>query len=325
MKRLNEYSLRVGDIILTTTTAAVSKTIRVATRSDISHAMVYVQAGSVIDATAEGVHARNIQRLFFEESCSIYALRLRSELSDEQLSTICTFLRGRIGTEYSTEEAIQTVFGGAEEWSRKQFCSRLVAQAFASAGVSLVNNPNFCSPADIKNSTELISVDNATVVVTDEEVTLWDSRVDTPQMMRQATNKVLDGARSKDVSIQTFDDLHRRLAAHPNEDEYFCGLLEESGYLTLWQIEVEENPWHFDFTQMSEVPEEIVRPYCENVLAVDPAENRFAINRDAYEKFWQEYELLFFKKMANLYENLVALRLKQVEVAKSWLEANQQG
>jgi hypothetical protein len=43
MKRLNEASLKVGDIILTTTTATVSKAIRTATRSDISHAMIYVQ------------------------------------------------------------------------------------------------------------------------------------------------------------------------------------------------------------------------------------------------------------------------------------------
>src|SRR5690606_28294868 len=67
MKRLNATVLVPGDIILTTTTAAASRAIRVATRSDISHAMVYVQNCSVIDATGEGVHARNTQRIFFEE------------------------------------------------------------------------------------------------------------------------------------------------------------------------------------------------------------------------------------------------------------------
>jgi hypothetical protein len=38
LKRLNESVFRPGDIVLTTTTVAVSKVIRVATRSDISHA-----------------------------------------------------------------------------------------------------------------------------------------------------------------------------------------------------------------------------------------------------------------------------------------------
>ena len=43
LKRLNEVALIPGDIILMTTTAAISKTIRIATQSDISHAMVYVE------------------------------------------------------------------------------------------------------------------------------------------------------------------------------------------------------------------------------------------------------------------------------------------
>ena len=83
MKKLDEASLKVSDIILTTTTAAVSKAIRLATRSDISHAMVYVQDHSVIDATGEGVQARNTQRLFFEDDCFVYALRLRAGLTEE--------------------------------------------------------------------------------------------------------------------------------------------------------------------------------------------------------------------------------------------------
>ena len=43
MKRINDAVLRPGDIILTTSAAKVSKGIRFATGSDISHAMVCVQ------------------------------------------------------------------------------------------------------------------------------------------------------------------------------------------------------------------------------------------------------------------------------------------
>jgi hypothetical protein len=63
MKKLDESSLKVGDIILTTTTAAVSKAIRTATRSDISHAMISVADHSVIDATAEGVQSGRVLEL----------------------------------------------------------------------------------------------------------------------------------------------------------------------------------------------------------------------------------------------------------------------
>ncbi|EQD44736.1 hypothetical protein B1B_13403, partial [mine drainage metagenome] len=72
MKRLNESALQIGDIVLTTSTAKVSKSIRRFTRSDVSHAMVYVETCSVIDATGEGVHARNTQRLFWDDQCAVH-------------------------------------------------------------------------------------------------------------------------------------------------------------------------------------------------------------------------------------------------------------
>jgi len=64
--------------------------------------MVCVEDRSVIDATGEGVHARNTQRLIFEEECSVHVLRLRGNISDAQLSAVRTYMRGHIGTQYST-------------------------------------------------------------------------------------------------------------------------------------------------------------------------------------------------------------------------------
>jgi len=37
---------------------------------------------------------------------------------------------------------------------------------------------------------------------------------DVPQLMRDAINAVLGGARAKNPDIQTFDDLHHHLASH---------------------------------------------------------------------------------------------------------------
>ena len=69
LKRLNESVLKLGDIVLTTTTEPISRVIRLATNSDISHAMVYVSDRSIIDVTGEGVHSHNTQRLFFKKEC----------------------------------------------------------------------------------------------------------------------------------------------------------------------------------------------------------------------------------------------------------------
>jgi hypothetical protein len=323
LKRLNDAVLRPGDIVLTTTTAAVSKAIRVATGSDVSHAMLCVEDRSVIDATGEGVQARNTQRLFFEDECSIHVLRLRDGMSDAQLAAVRTYMRGHIGTQYSTKEAVLTVLGGAREWSKKQFCSRLVAQAFASAGIRLVGDPNFCSPANLKESPLLAAVPNAAVPVTAEEAAWWQGNDDVPQLMRDAINAVLDGARAKNPDIQTFDDLHRHLVSHPEHDDSFCRLLETSGYLSLWKIERDKNPWQYDFALMSDAPAGQVEAYCWSVLEnEDGGPNRYVVNRGGYLLFSRQYDLQFFQAMAALYEQLAALHRQRVDVAAKWLEAN---
>jgi hypothetical protein len=76
VKKINESALEVGDVILTTTNLPISKGIRAATKGEISHAMIYVQSYSVIDATSDGVQARNTQRMFIEDNCAVHVLRL---------------------------------------------------------------------------------------------------------------------------------------------------------------------------------------------------------------------------------------------------------
>lgn len=321
LKRLNDAVLHPGDIVLTTTTAPISKAIRVATRSDISHAMVYVDNCSAIDATGEGVHARNTQRTLFEEECAIHVLRLRSGISAEELSAVITYVRGHVGTQYSAREAVLAGLGGARQWSTKQFCSRLVAQAFASAGIRLVADPNFCSPADIKGSPLLVAVQDATKPVPAEEVSAWQEPGDVPQRMRSAINAVLDGAREKDPGIQTFDDLHRHLVDNPEQDGHFCRLLESSSYLSLWQIEFNRNPWQYDLDLMNAAPDAEVEDYCWKTMDSENAgPNRFIVNRGAYTLLSMEHGLEFFRIMADLYERLAGLHHQRVEVAAKWLE-----
>lgn len=93
MKKINGAVLKAGDIVLPTSTELVSKVIRFSTRSDISHAMVCVEAYSVIDATLEVVHARNVQRFGFEDECAVYILRPVQPLDAKQLKGIYEYVR----------------------------------------------------------------------------------------------------------------------------------------------------------------------------------------------------------------------------------------
>jgi hypothetical protein len=323
MKKLQEASLKTGDIVLTTTTAAVSKAIRVATKSDISHAMIYVQDHSVIDATGKGVHARNTQRLFFEDDCSVHVLRPRSELRPDQIEAVCNYARAQVGAQYTIKEAVRTALRGDRRWTKKQFCSRLVAQAYASVGVMLVNDPNFCSPAELKASPLLVEVQDTTVAVTAEEAALWDEWDGLPRIMQDATNALFAGARRKNKDIQNFDDLHRHLALHPEDDDYFCELLESSGFLTVWRIEKERNPWQYDIELMPNSPDAApdIEDYCWNLAGGEEnGSKRFIINRGGYVLLSRQHGLRFFKMMADLYELLTSLHRTRVKVAAEWLD-----
>jgi hypothetical protein len=109
MKKLNLQRLRVGDIILTSGPNKVSKAVRRMTKSEISHAMVYVQHASVIDATAHGVHSSNLQRLFLEDDAVVVVLRHRTPLGEVVIRKVTDFARAATGTEYSKKEAMAVV------------------------------------------------------------------------------------------------------------------------------------------------------------------------------------------------------------------------
>lgn len=59
MKRIKSEKLQPGDIILTASRTKAGKTVRLATGGDVSHAMICVQHGSIIDSTSHGVQAWN--------------------------------------------------------------------------------------------------------------------------------------------------------------------------------------------------------------------------------------------------------------------------
>lgn len=321
--RLNEQVLRPSDIILVTQSTKLSAAIRLVTLSDISHAMVYVEDRSVIDARPGGVQSSNTQRLFLEATRPVHALRLRTAPSAAQLRIIERELRGKIGTRYSETQAALTLVPAKLEADRQQFCSRLVAQAFAAAGIDLVANPDFCSPGTLKQSKLLVSIDNATVPVTPEEIAFFDGRTDMPQLMLEATNALLDGARAYDPAIEDFDDLNRFVASHAEQDEAMCDILERSGYLEIWKIEKAKNPWQYDLDLMNCEPERGMAEYCWDVLRNEgPQTNRYLHNRGGYDSFVRQFGRLYFRMMAELYDTLAALHTQRVDVAKRWLESH---
>jgi hypothetical protein len=159
--------------------------------------------------------------------------------------------------------------------------------------------------------------------VKDGEAEFWRPRADIPQLMRDATNALLDGARKSDASIQTLNDLDLYLIHHPEKDTEFSRLLVDSGYLTIWQIEKDKNAWQYDLRIMQAESGGGLDDYCRNVLhneGVGP--NRYIVNRGGYRVLSANYGLRYFHLNLELYERLAKLHRQRVEVATEWLQEN---
>ncbi len=315
--------LQVGDVILTTTSHPTSLAIRKATKSDISHAMLCVDTASVIDATGEGVHARNIQRIFLDDDRAVHVLRLKTPPRPSDVRAICEYVRHRIGTAYATREAIQTVVGGSDVWSQKQFCSRLVAQAFQSCGYKLVGDPNYCSPDDLLKSDMLKEVPDCTRPATPEDIQHTASR-DLPQAMIDATAAFIEGAKKVKSNILSVNDIDKHLIDHPEDDKRIHDALVKSGYLSVWQLDVDRAPWHYDLALMETIANtEKLKIYCRMTVAdAGDAQHRFAENARGYRKHADRTKLNTFEELFNLYQHLFDLHTTRLRVAAEWLSKN---
>jgi len=327
MKKLNESVMLRGDVVLTTTTHPISKGIRAVTKSDVSHAMIYVEPYSVIDSTGDGVHSRNTQRLFYDDSCQIHVLRYVAELTKTELQKITDYARNNIGTEYSKTEAAKTILGGGKASTKKLFCSRLVARAYAYAGISIVSDKDYCTPEDILNSEKLILVDGSARYASTEEASSWQRIPSTPEMMQSSTNFILNGARKIERSIQSLSDIDHFLIRNPSHDLEIASLYEESGYLTLWQLEKQKNPWQYDveILEIKSGEDDSPRMYCEMVVG-KPEEDRrrYETNLRGYQYYLSHMNLKTFRLLYELYSILVRIHDQRVKVAQDWLKMHKQ-
>lgn len=327
MKKIDCSKLVRGDIVLTTSLAWESDVIRRVTDSDISHAMLCVTSNSVMDSTGEGVQARNPQKLFYDDQCAIYVLRLKTPLPDKALKQIIEYVRGEHGAEYSMKEAIRSVTGPRGVGSQKQFCSRLVARAFSAAGVKLVENESFCTPEQLKTSPLLKTIDGAVVHISDEEVAAWQSNRNSVAEFIEVANEFLKRAREISSKIRTIDDAITFVAQHPSSDVDMSEAFRSSGYLDFWRKELVEYAWRYDLSAMvtfskSFKVEDAVAAYCEQTLK-DEDEGAF----DHWKKFLQALkenpltqELKTWSDLESLYENLVGAHLARVQTARDWIE-----
>jgi len=316
--------LEPGDIVLTATPGKVGKVVRRATKGEVSHAMICVQHGSIIDSTDGGVQASNIQRELYGGDDTVIVLRLRQSPDQLALHAIVEFARSEIGTRYSKIEAARTVTGGPKPRSRQMFCSRLVARAYAAGGIQLVHDPDYCSPDDLRISPLLVEVPDMLEVVSERELKAWAARPDPVAATHDAQNTILAAARALDRSIENFNDLDAFVQAHPRHDDAIAQAYRETGYLDIWRNDFAVNPWHYDLAEMEAATNDRtaveVREYCiSTIREYHTGGLRFAVNLAHYERAMQASPRRTTAQLVQLYRQLVQNDQMRRSVALEWL------
>ncbi|MBP7065164.1 YiiX/YebB-like N1pC/P60 family cysteine hydrolase [Ferrovibrio sp.] len=323
MKRIKINGVQRGDILLTARPGKISKAIRIATSGIVSHAMICVQHGSVIDSTSDGVQARNLQREFFKDNEQALHFRLKNPPDRQVLEKVIEYARAEIGARYSIAEAVRSVVATSRPESRRQFCSRLIARAYKRAGIELVMDTDYCSPEDLRQSQLLEELPVEFETISIEEVSRLSDHANPIQATHDAQNAVLNAARSVDPGVENFDDLYNFLVNHPEADPLIATVLKSSGYLDIWKIEVTKHPWRYSHELIDKftAPHEPIRDYCIGTLKEAYSGGiRFAINLVQLQAAQRQHPRDSFCLEITLYETLIRYDQCRREVAYEWLK-----
>lgn len=317
MKVINMETLQVGDIVLTTSNQTTSAIIRALSRSDVSHAMICVSPGSVIDSTFDRVQSRNVQKILYEDDCAIYIMRPKVPLPAPTLKKIIDYARSLIGTPYSLVPG------------DKQYCSRLVATAYAKGGIQLVNNIDVCSPGSLQKSSLLYQVEPASIQI-DDSYRRVNFQVDTTEIMRIATKKLLDIVSKIDSSVLNLNDIINLAIQRPELDQVISAALSSSGYLSVCMVDPERFPWRYCSDQIFDLyysfdDKSDLLWYCNYIISTDAdgSYSHYEINLQQSLSLNSRYPRLYFQNLIDLYKTLCDQHNTRVYVARKLLSLHE--
>lgn len=313
--------LKAGDILLTAQVGAISKAVRIATSSKFSHAILYVGDGSFIHSDGQGVHSNNIQRLLFENESHAEVCRV---LDANYVNKAVMFARSQIGISYSVKEAARTknpLYKG--EKLNRQFCSRLVAQSYEYAGLKLVDNSDYCTPKDLQKSPYTNTIRGCLRLAAEQEIAFAKS--DSPiQRQTEITNLILKVVRELTGSdIQSFEDLDQFVIDNPKHDKEITSIITKSGYLTMFDHELTQNPWRYDGQLFLTL--DIDKSYKREraKFELESAKNQAQLYSHNYlmcQNVRGRLPLRYFEMKMDLYKKLINLMNKRIEAARFVIE-----
>jgi len=327
---INIDVLNPGDVILTSSSTGISKSIRLATNSEFSHVMLHVDNGMCMHADSDGVHSFNLQRLLLDSNNSAIVLRLKeSEKFKEAITYACNIIQGETGKSYSKREAILSkVFKESNERKRenRQFCSRLIAQAYDASNVQIVANPDYCYPSDFLNSSLLEPVNDCIEIASDDDIEFANS--DSPlDLQKRITNEIMSSARKLlGVDVQSFDEIENAL--NEKDKAKFEGkvadIVKASGYLEFGEIDVKKNAWRYNGTILMAAANiddlEKLNTAKRELILAEKDIKKFSNLFDKYSNRYITHGFIYDKQLTELWHKMTTIHLARKKAAEYVIE-----
>jgi len=312
--------LTLGDIILIRTNDSTCAKIRKMSKSNYSHALIYRGNKCLLESHAFGVQSSNPQRLLLDNIDDAIVLRLKDKFKIHKLEVGLANAAGKIGMSYaSIREVMKSylpILEQAQEGHR-QFCTRFVAQLYEESEISIVQNPDYCSPKEIEDCQLLELVPDCIRLATEAELELAKDQDNTINIQTESTYNFFEGVRSLfNNDLQTFDDVDSFLISNPKADHEINKIFKESGYIELGDIEKSKNSDLYDpikFVQKCGIEYCIDFSKSELYNEMVRSQNfQFAI--DKYENLFKKHNLEYFKSHRDCYKRQLELSHERMNI-----------
>lgn len=315
---LRYENLRLGDVVLESGHKFHSNAIKTYTKSNFSHAMICVGGTSIIHAEKKGIFSLNPQRLLVKNITDLKVLRPKKELSESEKEKLEFFLRDKVGSLYSVKDALLVAIDTKNRQSTNeyQFCSRLVAQAYNYIGHKIVDNVDFCSPADIEKSSHFYELADMTRKAEDVDVSYASRKnfIEVNQAsMYEWLNKTRDLANKKyDFRITKVNDVDNFLIRFNDEDEVVCDYVIQSGYLKDYLMEVGNNEhMHNEEKFITKYSDDIVYAICGEFEHIPSPTDRHIKNYQIANSNYMQTKLKYHELYIYLYKELLGVSLSR--------------
>ena len=316
-----------GDIILERSDDSTSKLVMKLSNSQFSHAILYVGDTSCLEAD-DIVISFNLQRKLVENKENVCVLRLKEKVAPITMENIILNARMNVGMQYSINDAKAIV---SEKYRpgnmRRQTCTRFVAQAYAKAGIDLVEDANFCSPEELLKSEKLYIVEDVLREATEGDIKLANSESILPKqhkIIRDVLEKVRKATNS---DIQKINELKDFAILHQEFDGTIADILSESGYLEMWQEEEKLMPQQYDLAKFIQYyGKHSIEAACEISEKSQPELNRYMFCHFQLLQDMRKFgHLKVVQLFTELYENLTDLTMRRIVVAETVLDYVREG